>query len=128
MPRRWIARIMLGLASLLSLLLALALPTPRLATTGELWAQFTLLLLSGFSLLAVFLIARRPDVGWPITLAIGLGGLAMLLWSGRSLFLVVRNGGTALALGTIIPMVLWSSLVIAGACAVGWVRRGVRAS
>lgn len=124
MQRLWTARIMLGLAAFLSLLLALSLPAPRLATTAQSWTQLALLILFILSVLAAVLVSRRPAVGWPLCLAMGAGGLVMLVWSGWPLLLarILREGVTMRALSAPFPLALWSSLVIAGACAFGWAR------
>jgi hypothetical protein len=124
MQRLWIARLMLALAAFLSLLLALALPAPRLATTAQSWTQLALLLLFLLSLLAAVLVSWRPAVGWPLCLAIGACGLVMLVLSAWPLLFAraVREGATAQALSASIPLTLWSALVVAGACGLGWAR------
>jgi|SRR6185369_10251182 len=114
--RRLTARILLFLAALLSLLLSLSLPAPGNATPGQTSAQLALFALSVLSVIAAVLLFLRPAAGREITLTIGAAGLAMLGWTGWPLFLSLREGGSMHVSSVAVPLVLWSSLVVAGVC------------
>jgi len=114
-----LARTLLLLAGVANLLLALSLPAPKNATLGQQATQVAFVMGMVLCAVAFVQLRRRPDSGRRLTLAGGVLGLLMILWKGRPLLALIREGGGAQAFSALIPLASWTALVLAAGFVLG---------
>lgn len=116
-PRRLLAaRIALSIASIMTLLMASALPFPY-RTREQLVAFLALASVAIAGIIAAVLITRRAPYGRALTVALGVYGLAMAIWRLPHMLPVIGpDAGPGAVVLALVVVTVWASHVIAAAC------------
>jgi hypothetical protein len=116
--RVWISRLSLALAGLMTLLLALSLPSPSEATPLGLAIQAVYYLISVTSFVALFRIGRTGKGGWRLVALLGLAAPFLLALHARAIVIGFRPEAPFSPAAGLLSAAPWIALLIAGACSI----------
>ena len=110
-----LGRILLLLAGLLNFLLALSIPPPWVATTGQLANAIVFTGSAALCAIAFVRLRRRLAGGRHWAVGCGLAGALLLAWNVRGLVAMIGGGTGAQALSAGAPLAAWTAQLLAAA-------------